>query len=81
MRRLASLSDMRHMAVFWTVQSNPVLPAGLLDARNLTLVSQFPEADTADAVLAQIRMRSSADFAAVVGAGGKLGLPLLLELN
>ena len=55
------------------------LPGGLLHAGDLALVSQLTEADTADAVVAQVGVGTAADLAAVVSAGGELGLLLLLQ--
>ena len=49
------------------------LPAGLADTGDLALVSQFSEADTADAVLAKHRVRTAAQAAASVRTGGELG--------
>ena len=57
----------------------PGLPGCLSHAGNLTLVSEFTEADTADTVLAEISVGTSADFAAVVFTGGILLLFLLLK--
>ena len=50
---------------------------GFAYAGDLALVSQLAEADTADAVVSQISMRTAADFAAVVLTGGVLGRCLL----
>jgi hypothetical protein len=55
------------------------LPRRLLDAGDLALICQVSEADTADAVISQIRMGSAADFAAVIASGGELRLSLLLK--
>ena len=55
------------------------LKTGLANSGDLALVSQFTEADTADAVVAQVSVRTAADLAAVVLAGRELGLALLLE--
>ena len=44
-------------------------------------MSKISEADTADAVLAEISMRSSADFASCVFSGGILLLHLLKSLK
>src|SRR5690606_26823519 len=41
------------------------LPAGFLDARKLTLVSQFPEANPAHAEFPHVGMRPTAKLAAV----------------
>ena len=56
------------------------LPACLLYARDLALVSEVTEADTADTELTEISVRASADLAAVVLSGGEL-LSLLLLVN
>ena len=50
-----------------------ILPACLLNARNLALVGELSEANTANAVVAQIRMGSAADLAAVIVASRELG--------
>jgi hypothetical protein len=42
------------------------LPACFSDSRDLTLVSEFSEADTANTIFSEISMRASADFAAVI---------------
>ena len=55
------------------------LPGCLLYAGNLALVSQFAEADTADAELTEISVRAAADLAAVVLSGGELLLLLLFQ--
>jgi hypothetical protein len=54
------------------------LPGGLAHARNLTLVGKVPKADTADRVIAEIRVRAAADFAAVILARREFRLTLLL---
>ena len=54
------------------------LPACLLHAGDLTLISKLSEADSADTELAHIGMRSAADLASVVGASGKFRRSLLL---
>jgi len=56
----------------------PGLPGCLSHAGNLTLVSEFTEADTADTVLAEISMGATADLATVVFACGILLCLLLL---
>ena len=55
------------------------LPRSLLDAGDLALVSQLTEADTADAVVAQVSVGAATDLAAVVAAAGELRLSLLLQ--
>lgn len=57
------------------------LPAGLANARQLTTESHVPEADTADAELADKGMRTAADRAAVVLAGAKLRFAFSLNLE
>ena len=54
------------------------LPACLTYTGNFALVSKFTEADTADAVFAQVRMGTSANFAAGILSGGVFLLLLLL---
>ena len=53
--------------------------AGLAHAGDLALISQLTEADTADAVVAQVSVRTAADLAAVVLTGRELRRSLLLE--
>ena len=55
------------------------LPRSLLDTGDLALISQFTEADTADAVVTQVSVGSSADVAAVVAASRELRFLLLLQ--
>ena len=57
----------------------PALPGCFANAGDLALVGQLTEADTADTVLAEVSMGTTADLAAVVLAGGELGRSLLLE--
>jgi hypothetical protein len=42
---------------------------------------QLSEADSANAVLSEVRMRSSADLASVVSSGGELSRTLLLDFH
>ena len=60
-------------------EKNRLLPAGLPDPGDLTLVGQLTEADTADAVIPEIGMGPTANLAAVVAAAGVFGLGLLLQ--
>ena len=55
------------------------LEACLAYAGDLALVSQLTEADTADAVVAQVSVGTTANLAAVVCAGGELSRSLLLK--
>ena len=57
----------------------PVL--NIIEKRKQMVTEQFEKADTANAVVSQICVGSAADFAAVVAAGGELGLSLLLQLH
>ena len=57
------------------------LPACLLYARDLTLVSKLSEADSANAELAEISVGSSADLASVIGTSGKFRCSLLLSYH
>ena len=57
------------------------LERGFADAGDLALVRQLAEADTADAVVAQVGVGTTADLAAVVTASRELGGTLLLELH
>jgi len=45
------------------------LPACLLNARDLALVSKLSEADTANTEFTEISMRSAADLASVICTG------------
>ena len=56
-------------------------PAGLLDTGDLAFVGQFTEADTADAVFSQIRVRTAADTAAGIFSCGELRRALLFNLH
>ena len=56
-----------------------ILPGSLPNAGDLALVSQLPEADTANAEIAQVSVGSAADLAAVVVTGGELAAALLLQ--
>jgi len=55
------------------------LPAGFFNAGDLALICQLTEADTADAVVAEVSVGTAADLAAVVLTGGELGAALLLK--
>lgn len=57
------------------------LPAGLLYAGDLALVSQLPEADAANAELTKVGMRPAADLAAVVFTGGIFLRSSLLDFH
>ena len=54
------------------------LPGSLADTGDLALISQRAEADTANAVVAEVGMGSAADLASVVGSCGKFRCSLLL---
>ena len=54
------------------------LPRGLLHAGDLALIGQLAEADTADAVVAQVSVGTTAELAAGVFTGGILLRLLLL---
>ena len=56
------------------------LPAGFLDAGDLSLVGKLAEANTADTVFTEISVRTAADLASVVLTGGELLTLLLLVL-
>src|SRR3954454_24424739 len=53
-------------------------PAGLADARELPGVRHLPQADPAQAELAEDRVRTAAPLATGVSADGELGLPVRL---
>ena len=57
------------------------LPAGFLHTGNLAFVSQFTETNTANTVMSEIRMRTTADLASVVSSCGELGRSLLLKFH
>ena len=67
------LGDARHLEI--------KLPGCLSYSGNLASVSELAEADTADTVLAKVRVGSATDLASVVSAGGELGFSLLLEYH
>ena len=54
------------------------LPAGFFHTGNLALIGQLTEADTANAVVAQVSVGSTTNFASVVVAAGELRRLLLL---
>ena len=58
-----------------------LLPARLANAGNLALVGQLTEADAADAVLAEVGVRPSANLAAVILPARKLLRSALLNLH
>ena len=58
-----------------------ILPRSFSYAGNLTLISQLTEANTANAVVTQICVGASADFAAIVLSAGKLCGTSLLNLH
>jgi hypothetical protein len=57
------------------------LPRCLSYARDLALVSELTEADTANAVLTKVSMGSTTDLASVVSTSRELRLSLLLEYH
>ncbi len=57
------------------------LPRCLSYAGDLALVSELTEADTADAVLTKVSVRSATDLASIVSASRELRLSLLLEYH
>ena len=62
-----------------TMHDGKFLPGSFADAGDLALIRQLTEADTADAVVAQVGVGTAADLAAVILPAGELGLALLLE--
>ena len=58
-----------------------MLPAGFLYAGNLSLISQFAEADSADTIFSEVCMRTAADPAAVIFSCGELLLALLFDFH
>ena len=67
------------MRAFGSYQTK--LPAGFLNAGDLTLVSKLAEADTANAEFAEIAVRSTTNLAAVVFSCGEFLLLLLFEYH
>jgi hypothetical protein len=57
------------------------LPRCLSYTRDLALVSELAEADTADTVLTKVSVRSATDLASVVSTSRELRLSLLLEYH
>ena len=57
------------------------LPRSLAYARDLALMCQLAEADTANAVVAQVCVGAAADFAAIIFSGGELRRSLLLDFH
>jgi hypothetical protein len=57
------------------------LPRCLLYSGNLASVSKLAEADTANAILTKVSMRSATDLASVVSTSRELRLSLLLEYH
>jgi hypothetical protein len=72
---------MTHSRMTRTVHpcTEPPLPAGLDHARNLSLERQLTKAQAAEAELAQIPARPSAQLAAIVLAAGKLRLSCVFD--
>ena len=56
-----------------------LLPARFSDSRDLALVSEFTETDTANTVFAEVSVRSAANLAASVFSCGELLFSLLLQ--
>ena len=73
------LQRAQKMAVSFETAIFSILEGSLAHAGDLALVRQLTEADTADAVVAQVSVGTAADLAAVVGAGGELRRGLLFE--
>src|SRR5579864_8397890 len=67
------------MSAIGSVSTSSLLPAGLRHAGDGALVGELPQADTADAELAEHRARPAAAAAARVGADLVLLGPLLLD--
>jgi hypothetical protein len=67
------------MRAFGSYQTK--LPAGFLNAGDLTLVSKLAEADTANAEFAEIAVRSTTNLAAVVFSCGEFLFSLLLNFH
>ena len=76
-----SIPDKIHFVKVFLLRHIIFLERSLAHAGDLALVGQFPEADTADAVVTQIGVGAAAQLAAVVLAGGELGRTGLLDLH
>ena len=61
--------------------SPKLLPRRLLNAGNLTLVSEITEANTADAEFTEVCVGTSTDLTSVILASGVLLYLLLLEYH
>ena len=57
------------------------LPTCFFNTGDLSFVCQFTEADTADSIFSQIRMRTSADSAAAIFSCGEFRLALLFDFH
>ena len=68
---MLELWDFTEYRIFIRIFPDIFLPACFFYAGNLAFVSKIAEAYTANAVFAQISVRSAADFATVVFAGGE----------
>ena len=61
--------------------SEKCLPTSFLYARDLTFVSQFTEANSADTVFSQYRMRTAADIASSIFSCGEFLFALLFDFH
>jgi hypothetical protein len=59
----------------------PVLPAGFAYAWYLAFIGQFPEADPANTVLAQVGVRAAAQHATAISACREFRHGLLFEFH
>ena len=67
------------LPTFLPIVIEKLLPGCLSYSGNLALICELAEADTANSVLTEVGVRSTADLASVVSSGGVLRLLLLLE--
>ena len=76
-----SIPDKIHFVKVFLPRHIIFLERSLAHTGDLALVSQLTEADTADAVVPEVSMGTTAQLAAVVLAGGELGRTSLLDLH
>ena len=80
--RYASFSIKPFIAIIYSLlMKNNKLPRSFFNTRDLTFVSQFTEADTADTVFSQVCMWTSTDSAAAVFSCGEFLFALLFDFH
>ena len=75
LRILVSISAIGSLIV---IVFSSFLPACLLDTGDLSLIGQFAETNSANAIFSQISVGTAADLAARICLSGKSGFALLL---